>query len=620
MNIDNTNLFEQQIKEQIDFEKLNELCEHLKEAVYDIFDSCGLYFRIFARVKSADSIARKLEQGHYGSDENPKKLQDLIGLRVVLYYYDDLRICRDIMEGAFQMLDSWSKTNYNVDEFKAAKINGVFKFPSEYLKLYTKELWTLPIDTTFEIQFRTVFFEGWHEIEHDMRYKSLLSDDKFWQGSEELSRTLNCILANLELCDCSLVQLSEKLSYNHYKNSNWELMLKSHFRIKMDDTQPLDERIIRLFDNNNKLAKQFFKCSRKSLIRELLRLDNHHVTYNRIIQLLNERKVKDPQISEICSSLSALPSNGPAHSKNTFARLDTNTLFHLDIPLLHKSSRMIESEFNNACGIIFRWARFRLNPVFEDIPAEICSYENSLPGYHLKTEFQPDIFTFNMTMSYIDTRSPGTLWHIDTSICKTKKEELLFHHRTTQNTPHGSARRDTYSKPGFLSDLSNKVGLTDIVRLGSQAKFIDSPETLQAFYELLQDSRRRLPVILITQYSLPAPDPRPDYKAGYDMNSFPVNGVRVAKVVGLYAHVYMLDQALIPLWAKERPEPAETLYGCITISWPADADRPEEHFTSQAICDATFDFNRFIFHDKRINEKAFRHKLVQIIKNYNIHS
>ena len=111
-------------------------------------------------------------------------------------------------------------------------------------------MWTLPIDTTFEIQFRTVFFEGWHEIEHDMRYKSLLSDNEFWRGSEELSRILNCILANLELSDWSLVQLFEQLSYNHYKNANWELMLKSKFRIHMDDNSELDPAILELFDRD----------------------------------------------------------------------------------------------------------------------------------------------------------------------------------------------------------------------------------------------------------------------------------------------------------------------------------------------------------------------------------
>lgn len=615
---ENKNLLEQQLQNEIDFEKLNELCEHLKDAIRDIFDSCSLYFRIFSRVKSRESIADKIVQGHYGSEDNPKKIQDLIGLRVVLYYYDDLSICRNIMEEAFQMVDSWSKTNYNVDEFKAAKINGVFKLPSEYLKLYTKEIWQLPIDTTFEIQFRTVFFEGWHEIEHDMRYKSLLSDDKFWQGSEELSRTLNCILANLELCDWSLVQLFEQLSYNHYKNANWELMLKSHFRIKMDDSERLDARIRQLFDEDKNVAKQFFKCSRKSLIRELLQNDSHHVTYNLIICLLNKHKVNNPQISEICSDLSLQSSYEPAHVKNTLAPLDTNTLFHLEVPLLHKDSRVIESEFNNACAIIFRWIRFRLNPVFQDMPSEVSSYRNTVPGYELNIDFQPDKLAFNMTVSYIDTRLPATFWHMETSVQRCSDDQLFFSHRTTQHTPHGAARQDTHSKPAFLPDLSSKTGLMDCVRLGTQAKFIDCEQALEEFLALYRNKERRLPVVLITQHTAPFSDP--EYKNGYDMNTFPVNGMRVAKVIGLYAHVYMLDHTLVPLWAKNRPEPEDALYGCITISWPPHAQRQEECFTSQMICDTTFDFNRFASHGKNISEKAFRHKLVQLIKDYNVHS
>ena len=211
---------EEQIESEIDFEKLTELSEHLKDAIREILNSCGIYFRIFSRVKSVHSIAEKIKRGNYGTEINPKKIQDLVGLRVVLYYYDDLSICRDITESTFQMIDDWSRPKYNADEFRATKINGVFRFPVEYFNLYKKELWSLPIDTTFEIQFRTVFFEGWHEIEHDMRYKSFLSDDEFWKGSEELSRVLNCILANLELSDWSLVQLFDQLSYNHYKRGN----------------------------------------------------------------------------------------------------------------------------------------------------------------------------------------------------------------------------------------------------------------------------------------------------------------------------------------------------------------------------------------------------------------
>ncbi len=617
-NVTEKETLESKIYEQMDFEKLNELSEHLKDAICEIFNSCGLYFRIFSRVKSPESITNKILRGNYGSEENPKKLQDLIGFRIVLYYYDDLSICRDIMESTFQMVDSWSKTNFNADEFKATKINGVFKFPEEYFKLYAKKIWTLPIDITFEIQFRTVFFEGWHEIEHDMRYKSLLSDDQFWQGSEELSRMLNCILANLELSDWSLVQLFEQLSYNHYKNANWELMLKSHFRIKMDDKEPLDPRILEIFDRDKEIAKQFFKCSRKRLIRELLKLDNPHITYNLIVQLLNQHTVQNPEITAICNDIPLTRAEDANFHRTALSRLESNTLFHLEIPLLHKDTRDIKSEFNSSASILYKWVRFKFNPVFQDMPIELTSYENHLPGYDIKIVCQPQQMIFTMKIHHIDSKLVGTLWHVDSSIRMLEDQQLYFYHMTSRDTPYGTAQRDTFNKPSFLVDLSSKVGLKDVVRLGNKAHFVETDSQYEKLIALLQNQNRRLPVITIIQYSNNSSNSK-IFKDGYNMDSFTINGMRLAKVIGLYAHVYMITDTLLSAWISTQSLTKEEADGSIMIFWPAISNKKPELYTRQMICDAQFDFNRFAFHDQNIYEKAFRHKLVQMIKDDNIH-
>ncbi len=607
-----------QLDEQIDFEKLTELCEHLKDAIREIFDSCGLYFRIFSRVKSQDSITNKIIRGQYGTPQNQKKLQDLIGLRIVLYYYDDLSICRDIMESTFQMMDSWSKTNYNADEFKATKINGVFRFPSEYFKLYTKEIWNLPIDTTFEIQFRTVFFEGWHEIEHDMRYKSLLSDDQFWQGSEELSRVLNCILANLELSDWSLVQLFEQLSYNHYKNMNWELMIKSHFRIKMDDKMPLDSAILDIFNHDKEIAKAFFKCSRKSLIRELLKLDNPHVTYDLIVKLLNQRTVHNEQIANVCDNLPIKRSEDHGYQRNKLSRLESNILFHLEVPLLHKEARKQETEFTNAANILYKWVRFKMNPVYDDMPEEVSSYYNHLPGYELKIVYEPEQYLFSMKMLYIDSKLVGTLWHTHSSISMLDDDQLYFYHVTSRDTPYGTAQRETFSKPSFLSDLSNKVGLTDQIRLGSKASFVDTEDGIQQMCELIQNTKRMLPMVVLMQCADADDAVFTSYRDGYDMNTFTINGTRLAKVIGMYAHVFMINHHYLKQCTQQWGYSLDQLDGGILIFWPMVEEKKPDLFTKKQVFATQFDFNRFAFHDDNIYEKAFRHKLVQIIKDDNV--
>lgn len=609
---------EKRIEDEIDFEKAAELCEHLTDAVREILNSCGMYFRIFSRVKSVSSIARKLQRGKYGTEENPKKMQDFIGLRVVLYYYDDLSICRDIMESTFQMIDGWSRPKYNADEFRATKINGVFRFPEEYFKLYKRELWELPIDTTFEIQFRTVFFEGWHEIEHDMRYKSLLSDDEFWKGSEELSRILNCILANLELSDWSLVELFEQLSYNHYKRGHWELMLKSKYRIKMNDEDSLDEKILAVFDKDKEIAKQFFKCSRKDLIKELLKLDSPHINYNLIVKLINNRIVHNPEIKQICEDM--IPSRDErTFQKNTLARLESNILFHLELPLLHKETRKLQSEFNSAATILYKWARFKLKSVFEDMPAELSGYQNRLPGYQLKIDYQPEDLTFVMKLHHIDSKSVGTLWHVHTTIAPLEDGRLHFYHMTSRDMPRGVSQRSTFSKPSFLTDMINKVGLVDIERLSSKAHFVSKEEHLDTLMELIQNNTRKLPVIVITQFTQNPPLPQEDTGYGeYDMNTFTINGTRLAKVTGHYSHVYMIDYAIVSSFTERASLQDTDTLGSICIFWPAYTQKETEVFTRKMVIDTQFDFNRFAFHDDNISEKAFRHKLVQIIKDDNI--
>ena len=607
------------VEREIDFEKLTELCSHITDAIEEILKSCGLYFRIFSRVKSVESTAAKLQRGNYGSSCNPKKMQDLIGLRVVLYYYDDLSICRDIMESTFQMVDTWSRNIFNADEFRATKINGVFRYPAEYFKLYKKELWNLPIDTTFEIQFRTVFFEGWHEIEHDMRYKSLLSDDQFWKGSEELSRMLNCILANLELSDWSLVKLFEELSYNHYKTGNWELMLKSRFRIKIDDTESLHPAIVEIFNKNKKIAKQFFKCSRRKLIRSLLKLDHPHLNYNLIIKLLNDNTVQNPEIAAACSNIE-MPLDEHIYHKTTFARLESNILFHIELPLLHKETRLLKSEFNNAVSILYKWARFKCNPVFEDIPEELSSYNNKLPGYSLIISYMPENMSYTMKIQYIDCKSAGTLWHVHSSVALLDDGRLHFYHMTSRDMPRGSANRSTFCKPSFMHELVKKTGLADIKRLSCMAHFITNSVEYADVRDFINNPERMLPIIIITQrtginnknYS------GNNFKDGYDMNSFYVNGTRLAKVIGNYSHVYMADRCISEEFARDNGIGQDSQDGRIYIFWPESAGKEPDVFTKDMISDTHFDFNRLIFHDENITEKAFRHKLVQIIKDDNV--
>lgn len=611
-------VLEQQIYEQIDYERLEDLSEHLKHEIETIFNSCGLYFRIFYRIKTPESIAAKIMQRGYGTEENPRKLQDLIGFRVVLYYHDDLKICRDVVESTFQMIDTWSTFDFNPNEFKATKINGVFRFPEEYFQFYTKDLWTLPIDTTFEIQFRTMFFEGWHEIEHDMRYKSRLTDEEFWQGSAELARTLNCVLANLELSDWSMVKLFEELGYNHYKNKNWPLMLKSHFRIRIVEEEPLDSRIIKLFDENHPLAKAFYKCSRHSLIQDLLKGDQPYVNYNLIVKLINENTIHDPTLQEICQDIS-LPKKMQRKDKIVLTPLLEQTLFQLTAPLLHKETRELTSEFASAAATLYRWCRYKIGSVFTDMPENTSPYDGNIPGYFVHIDHRAEQMYFTMKVRHIDYELPGTTWEVCAFLAPQPDGKILFSTKTKRFSPEHTVQKTSFSKPSFLTDLSTKVGITDVCRLGTKAQIIETLDDYEDFVSLMQDKNRTLPLVLIQQSSeaISKSIESDSDRTGYDMDTFTINGTRLAKVVGLYCHVYMMDHEFLDTWKQLHDLTTEQADGCIMIYWPSSSGREPELYTQKTVSDSQFDFNRAAYKSGQVYEKAFRHKLVQRIKTDN---
>ena len=76
-----------------------------------------------------------------------------------------------------------------------------------------------------------MLFECWHEIEHEMRYKYKLGSDSketdLWTGHEDLSRVMNSIIANLELCDWSIMQIFNSIHDSQYKEKNWENAIRT---------------------------------------------------------------------------------------------------------------------------------------------------------------------------------------------------------------------------------------------------------------------------------------------------------------------------------------------------------------------------------------------------------
>ena len=103
--------------------------DDLLSIIEEKLSRAGFYYRVAYRVKAPDSMLNKLVLKDYrrqDTENADKKMQDLIGIRIILYYADDVDIVKSLLDSIFSMPGIWNTTAANDYEFRAMKINGIF--------------------------------------------------------------------------------------------------------------------------------------------------------------------------------------------------------------------------------------------------------------------------------------------------------------------------------------------------------------------------------------------------------------------------------------------------------------------------------------------------------------
>ena len=269
---------------------LEKIAQQLTSDISDSLSRCGLIFRIFSRVKSESSIRKKLEV-KYAQKKN--KLQDMIGIRIVLYFQDDVDALAlyysvgDVVKKAIDEFDS--------STFRPQRLNITNRIPAELMEDF---LAALPaefrdrIEPTYEIQIRTVFSEGWHEVEHDLRYKC--KED--WSGCEPYSRALNGVIATLETAEWSMRSIFSEMATHNFMHSNFTAMLRNKFHLRFQQ-ESLSENLINFLNKNRHLAQAALNVDRLIVIYTLLvHKGDFDLTYDNLFFLINRIEMMDADI------------------------------------------------------------------------------------------------------------------------------------------------------------------------------------------------------------------------------------------------------------------------------------------------------------------------------------
>lgn len=275
----------------------------ISSKITERLDKVGLLYRIFSRVKDNSSIVEKIERKKiegkpYSIDG--KKIQDIIGVRIVTYFYDDVNLVKEILSDVFTYIDE-EIDKIEPTVFKPKRTNVICGFDEKQKETFnavakvTNNESLSMTDHTFELQLRTILSEGWHEIDHSLRYKS--KDE--WVNHSEKERLLNGIYANLEVNDLALKSLFGELAYQHFKEKNWEGMLRNKYRLKFQPTE-LKKELKQILNDQPKVAKQLLKADRVEIVSKLSKLEIPlPINFNNLVYFINLLELKNSDINNL---------------------------------------------------------------------------------------------------------------------------------------------------------------------------------------------------------------------------------------------------------------------------------------------------------------------------------
>ena len=272
---------------------LNVIAEKLENQITARLDKCGLMYRLFSRAKTISSIEHKMVIKGEGYRSGRMKLQDIIGLRIVVYFQDDVDVlafyygCGEVVRTSIDEYDS--------STFRPQRLNITCALPAELVDEFRRALpaeYAQYIDNTYEIQIRTIFSEGWHEVEHDLRYKC--KED--WEGCDSHSRVLNGLIATLETAEWNMKALFDEMARMNCVQKNYRAMLrnKMHLRIKGDDFSPVVKDFLA---DNRAVSEAVMNVDRMVIMLTLL---NHNgnilLTYDNLLFLINRLEMMDASL------------------------------------------------------------------------------------------------------------------------------------------------------------------------------------------------------------------------------------------------------------------------------------------------------------------------------------
>ena len=183
-----------------------QMAEIIPEKLKEFFAEAGIVVAaVEHRVKAEESLAGKLrlKGSKYSSIYD---ITDLVGIRVITFYIDDVDKVASIVERLFEI--DWENS---IDKRKAHEIDSFGYLSLHYICRIPESSYSNPDypelnQVRFEVQMRTVLQHAWANMNHDTGYKSGVEIPKIYL------RNLSRLAGMLELVDDEFSRIRRELS------------------------------------------------------------------------------------------------------------------------------------------------------------------------------------------------------------------------------------------------------------------------------------------------------------------------------------------------------------------------------------------------------------------------
>ena len=182
------------------------MAEVISQKLKDYFAEAGIIVAaVEHRIKSEDSLTGKvLRKG--GKYQDIFALTDLVGLRVITFYIDDVDKVASVLERHFEI--DWENS---VDKRKAHEIDSFGYLSLHYICRVPESSYQDPEHPEinkirFEVQMRTVLQHAWANMNHDTGYKSGVEIPNVYL------RNLSRLAGMLELVDDEFSRIRREIS------------------------------------------------------------------------------------------------------------------------------------------------------------------------------------------------------------------------------------------------------------------------------------------------------------------------------------------------------------------------------------------------------------------------